>query len=192
MRSHCYRKQFNRLSIQPSLPVDHFSFTASVYSYPNTLAVRLPIHINNHVHFDHRHLRPAGHCLRCSRSDREASRCRDLWQHRMSISIFSLKTNQSISLNEHCSLTQSYSASQVSAAVSQGCDYFQAGNQVGSNNYPHRYNNYEGFDFRSSGPWQEFPITRSGVYTGGKSLTNRTLTVVEEHYPQYGNGRERS
>ncbi|KAM0718911.1 hypothetical protein Q7P37_005983 [Cladosporium fusiforme] len=69
----------------------------------------------------------------------------------------------------------SYSASQVSAAVSQGCDYFQAGNQVGSNNYPHRYNNYEGFDFRSSGPWQEFPITRSGVYTGGSPGADRVV-----------------
>ena len=63
---------------------------------------------------------------------------------------------------------QSYSASQVSAAVSQGCKYLKANQQVGSNNYPHRYNNYEGFDFRVAAPWQEFPISRSGVYTGGE------------------------
>jgi len=47
----------------------------------------------------------------------------------------------------------------------------ESGEQVGSNDYPHRYNNYEGFDFRVSGPWQEFPITRNGVYTGGKYLS---------------------
>jgi hypothetical protein len=65
-------------------------------------------------------------------------------------------------------LPQSYSASQVSAAVAQGCKYYRANQQVGSNDYPHRYNNYEGFDFRVAAPWQEFPITRSGVYTGGE------------------------
>jgi len=63
---------------------------------------------------------------------------------------------------------QNYSASKVSAAVSQGCNYFQSNQQVGSNDYPHRYNNYEGFDFRVAGPYQEFPIKTSGVYTGGK------------------------
>jgi hypothetical protein len=52
--------------------------------------------------------------------------------------------------------------------VNQGCKYSKAGTQVGSGDYPHRYNNYEGFDFRVTGPWQEFPISRSGVYTGGK------------------------
>jgi len=68
----------------------------------------------------------------------------------------------------HSPSQQSYSASQVSAAVSQGCQYYRNNQQVGSNDYPHRYNNYEGFDFRNSGPWQEFPIVRSGVYTGGE------------------------
>ena len=38
-----------------------------------------------------------------------------------------------------------YSASEVRAAVSQGYDYYASGQQVGSNDYPHRYNNYEGF-----------------------------------------------
>lgn len=64
---------------------------------------------------------------------------------------------------------QYYSSSQVAQAVNQGCDYYQSGQQVGSNDYPHRYNNYEGFDFRASGPWQEFPLLRSGPYTGGES-----------------------
>ncbi|KAM0697803.1 hypothetical protein Q7P36_002657 [Cladosporium allicinum] len=69
----------------------------------------------------------------------------------------------------------SYSASQVSAAVSQGCKYLKANQQVGSNNYPHRYNNYEGFDFRVAAPWQEFPISRSGVYTGGSPGADRVV-----------------
>ncbi|GAB7326699.1 hypothetical protein MBLNU13_g10654t1 [Cladosporium sp. NU13] len=68
-----------------------------------------------------------------------------------------------------------YSASQVSAAVNQGCNYFEGGQQVGSGNYPHKYNNYEGFDFRVSGPWQEFPIKTSGVYTGGSPGADRVV-----------------
>lgn len=73
------------------------------------------------------------------------------------------------------SLPQSYSASQVSAAVNQGCNYYSSGQTVGSNDYPHRYNNYEGFDFRASSPWQEFPILRSGVYTGGEFEASKAL-----------------
>lgn len=38
-----------------------------------------------------------------------------------------------------------YSASEVRAAVNQGYDYYASGEQVGSNDYPHTYNNYEGF-----------------------------------------------
>lgn len=38
-----------------------------------------------------------------------------------------------------------YSASEVRAAVNQGYNYYANGQQVGSNDYPHTYNNYEGF-----------------------------------------------
>lgn len=38
-----------------------------------------------------------------------------------------------------------YSASEVRAAVQQGYDYYANGQEVGSNDYPHTYNNYEGF-----------------------------------------------
>lgn len=38
-----------------------------------------------------------------------------------------------------------YSASEVAAAVDQGYNYYASGQQVGSNDYPHTYNNYEGF-----------------------------------------------
>jgi hypothetical protein len=65
-----------------------------------------------------------------------------------------------------------YSASQVSDAVSQGYSYYQSGETVGSDSYPHTYNDYEGFSFNGvSGPYQEFPIEESGVYTGGQSLS---------------------
>lgn len=37
-----------------------------------------------------------------------------------------------------------YSSGQVSAAVNQGYNYYSNDQQVGSNNYPHTYNNYEG------------------------------------------------
>lgn len=63
-----------------------------------------------------------------------------------------------------------YTASQVSAAMDAACEHFQDGTTVGSNDYPHTYNNYEGFDFKGlDGPFQEFPIMEDGdVYTGGK------------------------
>lgn len=65
--------------------------------------------------------------------------------------------------------TKYYSASQVAAAADAACEHFQDGTQAGSSSYPHRYNNYEGFDFKGySGPFQEFPIISGGVYTGGE------------------------
>jgi ribonuclease T1 len=64
--------------------------------------------------------------------------------------------------------SQYYSASAVSAAVNKGYDYYTNNQQVGNNNYPHQYNNREGFSFATSGPYQEFPILSSGrTYTGG-------------------------
>lgn len=63
-----------------------------------------------------------------------------------------------------------YSASAVNAASVAACNYFRAGNTAGSSSYPHRYNNYEGFNFGgAAGPYQEFPIMSNGqVYSGGK------------------------
>ncbi|CZT20719.1 related to Guanyl-specific ribonuclease F1 [Ramularia collo-cygni] len=77
----------------------------------------------------------------------------------------------------------SYTASQVSAAVSKGYGYYRNNQQVGSNNYPHTYNNYEGFNFRVSGPYQEFPLLRSGTYSGGSPGADR---VVFNTAGQYG------
>lgn len=95
----------------------------------------------------------------------------------------------------------SYTAAQVSAAVRQGYSYYQAGQQVGSNDYPHtvsvlefdarreltnifQYNNREGFSFVVSGPYQEFPLLRSGVYTGGELL--RKVCLVKVIYADEG------
>jgi hypothetical protein len=66
-----------------------------------------------------------------------------------------------------------WSADEVAEAADAACQHFQDGTQVGSNDYPHRYNNYEGFDFKGlAGPFQEFPIVSGGAYTGGAySLT---------------------
>jgi hypothetical protein len=63
-----------------------------------------------------------------------------------------------------------YTAARVQAAANAACNYVQNGGTAGSSTYPHRYNNYEGFDFPVSGPYNEFPILKSGkVYTGGAS-----------------------
>ena len=65
--------------------------------------------------------------------------------------------------------SHSYSAAAVNAAAQKACSYYKAGTQVGSNDYPHTFNNNEGFSFSTSGPYLEFPILSSGaVYTGGK------------------------
>ncbi|KAL5120028.1 hypothetical protein ACEQ8H_002126 [Pleosporales sp. CAS-2024a] len=68
-----------------------------------------------------------------------------------------------------------YTSAQVTAARQQGYSYYQQSQQVGSDDYPHTYNNYEGFTFLVSGPYQEFPIKTSGVYTGGSPGADRVV-----------------
>ncbi|KAF9700370.1 hypothetical protein EKO04_002046 [Ascochyta lentis] len=41
--------------------------------------------------------------------------------------------------------------------------------------YPHKYNNYEGFDFLVGGTYFEFPLKTSGVYTGGSPGADRVV-----------------
>lgn len=65
--------------------------------------------------------------------------------------------------------SNSYTAAQVSAAASKAYSYYQSGDTAGSSTYPHKYNNYEGFSFSVSGPYQEFPLLAShSVYSGGE------------------------
>ncbi|KAI1340797.1 Ribonuclease/ribotoxin [Xylariaceae sp. FL0016] len=66
-----------------------------------------------------------------------------------------------------------YTAAQVNSASQKACSYYQAGTDA--NDYPHTYNNYEGFSFSVSGPYLEFPILESGVYTGGSPGADRVI-----------------
>ncbi|KAA8650250.1 hypothetical protein EYZ11_003847 [Aspergillus tanneri] len=69
-----------------------------------------------------------------------------------------------------------YSSSAVSSAQDAGYKLYEDGKTVGSNNYPHKYNNYEGFDFPVSGTYQEWPILSSGdVYNGGSPGADRVV-----------------
>ncbi|KAI2468588.1 ribonuclease-domain-containing protein [Annulohypoxylon bovei var. microspora] len=87
-----------------------------------------------------------------------------------------------------------YWQSDIDAAVKQGYSYHQQGKTLGSDKYPHQYNDYEGFSFPDSAPYyvrsvlravtiaagsnqsQEFPILSSfSVYTGGSPGADRVV-----------------
>ncbi|KAI6782749.1 uncharacterized protein J7T54_000892 [Emericellopsis cladophorae] len=82
--------------------------------------------------------------------------------------------------------SQYYSAAQVNAASVAACNHFRRGSMAGSSSYPHRYNNYEGFNFQGlDGPYQEFPILPSGIYTGGSPGPDRVV-ITEASCRQAG------
>ena len=57
----------------------------------------------------------------------------------------------------------------ITKASTKGCELFKAGEQIGKNDYPHRFNNREGFDFVVEGPYQEYPIMANlEIYDGGE------------------------
>lgn len=63
-----------------------------------------------------------------------------------------------------------YSAQQILDATTEACRLYAANQQLGTNNYPHQFNNREGLIFAASGPYQEFPVIAGGaVYTGRES-----------------------
>ncbi|KAK4641825.1 uncharacterized protein QC763_504230 [Podospora pseudopauciseta] len=68
-----------------------------------------------------------------------------------------------------------WSRSQIEEALEQGCRLHEDGEQLGNNKYPHRFNNREGLVFAASGPYQEFPIVRNGVYEGGSPGADRIV-----------------
>ncbi|CAI9636798.1 ribonuclease-domain-containing protein [Alternaria burnsii] len=68
-----------------------------------------------------------------------------------------------------------YTSAQVTTARNAGYNYYRQGDEAGSSTYPHTYNNYEGFDFLVSGPYQEFPLRTSGAYTGGSPGADRVI-----------------
>lgn len=63
--------------------------------------------------------------------------------------------------------SKTYTKQQVDEATAEGCRLFANNQQIGNNNYPHRFNNFEKLVFATSGPFQEFPIVSNGNYTGG-------------------------
>lgn len=60
-----------------------------------------------------------------------------------------------------------YTSAQVTAARNSGYNYVKQGGTAGGSTYPHKYNNYEGFDFLVGGTYYEFPLKTGAVYTGG-------------------------
>ncbi|KAI0455676.1 guanine specific ribonuclease N1 [Xylaria acuta] len=79
--------------------------------------------------------------------------------------------------------TVCYTQSDIDDAVAQGYGYYEDSETVGSNDYPHQYNNYEGFDFPDAGPWYEFPILSSNEpYTGGSPGTDRVVFNADGNF----------
>ncbi|RDA89715.1 hypothetical protein CP533_2518 [Ophiocordyceps camponoti-saundersi (nom. inval.)] len=74
-----------------------------------------------------------------------------------------------------------YSSKDVNAASNAACQLVKDEETAGSSNYPHRYNNFEGFRFRDyTGPFYEFPMLRSGrVYKGGRPGPDRVIITED-------------
>lgn len=74
-----------------------------------------------------------------------------------------------------------YSKQQVDLAVAEGCRLYAAPSSQRPNNYPHKFNNFEGLTFAAAGPYQEFPILASGsVYSGSEFFPLLSETVIYE------------
>ncbi|KAL0934945.1 guanyl-specific ribonuclease N1 [Colletotrichum truncatum] len=71
--------------------------------------------------------------------------------------------------------TTKYSRKQLNEATAEGCRLYAANQQLGTSQYPHRFNNREGLVFATSGPYQEFPILSSGNYTGRAPGADRVV-----------------
>lgn len=64
----------------------------------------------------------------------------------------------------------------IDAAVQKGFSLYQSGDTLGDNDYPHEFDDREGFDISVSGPWYEFPILSSyKVYSGGSPGADRVV-----------------
>ncbi|KAK1762725.1 Ribonuclease/ribotoxin [Phialemonium atrogriseum] len=67
-----------------------------------------------------------------------------------------------------------YWQSDIDDALAKGYSLHQSGATV--DDYPHQYNDYEGFDFPTSAPWYEFPILSSyKVFTSGSPGADRVV-----------------
>ncbi|KAH8703970.1 Ribonuclease/ribotoxin [Talaromyces proteolyticus] len=84
------------------------------------------------------------------------------------------------SCTETCGST-CYQQSDIDAALNEGYSDYQSGSEAGD--YPHQYNDYEGFSFPVDGPYQEFPILSSyEVYTGGSPGPDRVIFNEQGQY----------
>ncbi|PWY75445.1 guanyl-specific ribonuclease T1 [Aspergillus heteromorphus CBS 117.55] len=60
-----------------------------------------------------------------------------------------------------------YTTEAVAAAQADGWKLWEEWKTVGKDEYPHRYEDYEGFDFTVGGYYVEFPILYDGeIFTG--------------------------
>ncbi|KAI5844471.1 Ribonuclease/ribotoxin [Morchella snyderi] len=93
-------------------------------------------------------------------------------------SLIALAASQDVSgsTGASCSGT-SITLSKIDAAAELALDHLNAGTQVGSNDYPHQFNNREGFKFNAgcSAPYYEFPVLSSGPYSGGSPGADRVV-----------------
>ncbi|KAK4198929.1 putative guanyl-specific ribonuclease [Triangularia verruculosa] len=87
--------------------------------------------------------------------------------------------------------TVCYQTSHITAARNKGHQLRLAGQNISqspflirgavninqaSDSYPHRYNNYEGFNFPTPAPWYEYPIMKTyAVYNGGSPGPDRVI-----------------
>ncbi|KAI1085602.1 hypothetical protein F5B20DRAFT_575110 [Whalleya microplaca] len=72
--------------------------------------------------------------------------------------------------------TVCYWQEDIDEAVAAGYKLHQSGSTVGSNDYPHEFDNREGFDIPDPAPWYEFPILSSfDPYTGGSPGADRVV-----------------
>lgn len=95
---------------------------------------------------------------------------------------FDALTARAQSCAETCGSTCYYQTT-IDAAVAKGYSLFQSGKTLGSDKYPHEYNDYEGFDFSVEGPWYEFPILNTfKVYAGGSPGADRVIFNEDGDY----------
>lgn len=107
--------------------------------------------------------------------------------------------NQLLARNEEATCgNKVYKADEVAAAMKAACKHIAGtlyrfvdraqtltkiclkdGTNAGSSSYPHKYNNFEGFEFKGlDGPFEEFPMISGKVYTGGKWISIEKLMFI--------------
>ncbi|KAF3928606.1 hypothetical protein AA313_de0203866 [Arthrobotrys entomopaga] len=72
---------------------------------------------------------------------------------------------------------KSWNLDQVQSASDDSLGHVADGTTVGKNDYPHKFENRERFDFNADcvAPFYEFPIVQDGEYDGGPPKTDRVI-----------------